>query len=253
MCSRQTSPADFPLCRQGIFNRHIPNGLSCHGGILSYKPSFSCNRWVGAFLQVTNILPTYMYGSSPQRQVKLSKNYAAAGSGYKGAIPHCSGKFLSFHFSSTYYVLFAAAVKKVHLPLRVVPITYMHCIHDNAAYVGSGSGIARIGAMVSPFVAQVLMLKSVALAVAVYSTLGKKISYWEFPVSLVKLVTLNLKIECVQGSFCLLYAPISPWRPRGWRWTRAGWRGPKCKRKNNIRRKISLLKREENLVLSSEI
>ncbi len=50
----------------------------------------------------------------------------------------------------------------------------MHCIHDNAAYVGSGSGIARIGAMVSPFVAQVLMLKSVALAVAVYSTLGKK-------------------------------------------------------------------------------
>ncbi len=38
-------------------------------------------------------------------------------------IPHCSGKFFSFHFSSTYYLVFAAAVKKVHLPLHVVPIS----------------------------------------------------------------------------------------------------------------------------------
>ncbi len=60
-----------------------------------------------------------VYESSPQRQVKISKNYAAAGSGYKGVIPHCSGKSFSFYFSSTYYLLFAAAVKKVHLPLRV--------------------------------------------------------------------------------------------------------------------------------------
>ena len=50
------------------------------------------------------------------------QNYAAAGSGYKGVIPHCSGKCFSFHFSSTCYLVFAAAVKKVHLPLQVVPI-----------------------------------------------------------------------------------------------------------------------------------
>ncbi len=37
-------------------------------------------------------------------------------------IPHCSGKCFSFHFSSAYHLVFAAAVKKVHLPLRVVPI-----------------------------------------------------------------------------------------------------------------------------------
>ncbi len=32
------------------------------------------------------------------------------------------GKCFSFHFSSTYYLVFAPAVKKVHLPLQVVPI-----------------------------------------------------------------------------------------------------------------------------------
>ncbi len=50
------------------------------------------------------------------------QNYAAAGSGYKGVIPHCSGKCFCYHFSFSYYLPFAAAVKKVHLPLRVVPI-----------------------------------------------------------------------------------------------------------------------------------
>ncbi len=45
--------------------------------------------------------------------------------------PHRSGKskFLkikfSFHFSFSYYLPFAAAVKKVHLPLRVVPICFL--------------------------------------------------------------------------------------------------------------------------------
>ncbi len=54
------------------------------------------------------------------------QNYAAVGSGYKGVIPHCSGKCFSFHFSFSYYLPFAAAVKKVHLPLRVVPIRKRH-------------------------------------------------------------------------------------------------------------------------------
>ncbi len=74
----------------------------------------------------------------------MRQNNVAAGSGYRGVIPHCSGKFFSFHFSSTYYLVFAAAVKKVHLPLQVVPIiqqyspnnfrTFPHLPFDSRTY-----------------------------------------------------------------------------------------------------------------------
>ncbi len=44
----------------------------------------------------------------------------------RGAIPHCSGKCFRFDFSSIFYLLFAAAVKKVHLPLPVVSMGGLH-------------------------------------------------------------------------------------------------------------------------------
>ena len=56
------------------------------------------------------------YGSSPQRQVKISENYATALLGGGTTRSKC----FSFHFSSTFYLLFAAAVEKVHSLLRKV-------------------------------------------------------------------------------------------------------------------------------------
>ncbi len=39
-------------------------------------------------------------------------------------------------------------------------------------FLGSGSGMARLGAMATPYVAQVMLLHSVSLAIIVYTVLG---------------------------------------------------------------------------------
>ena len=43
--------------------------------------------------------------------------------------------------------------------------------------LGSGSGMARFGAMMTPYVAQVLILESVSVAVIVYAILGTFFSF----------------------------------------------------------------------------
>ena len=44
-----------------------------------------------------------------------------------------------------------------------------------AVALGSGSGSARIGAMITPYIAQVLLRKSLYAAVGVYAGIGKAV------------------------------------------------------------------------------
>ena len=60
------------------------------------------------------------------------------------------------------------AIKVLH-----VVHTYVHNCGPTNIFLGSASAIARIGAMITPYIAQVLVDYSLFSAIAVYAVMGK--------------------------------------------------------------------------------
>ncbi len=68
-------------------------------------------------------------------------------------------------------------------------------------FLGSGSGMARLGAMATPYVAQVMLLHSVSLAIIVYTVLGNFYEHLYVP----PILTVHINELAFQDLFCLLY------------------------------------------------